>query len=326
MHVARAAHRRRVPEAFRDLLDGADDRLLAPRLVVDLEELGERQRRGDRPGPGPEVLRGERLAADLAQVLVDVVGGDVAPRAIGVDVLEQLLAGELLDLSHQRREAAIPHVDLVLLAALAAEGEADLGAGDLDVAVPHRRQAVAAVLARVLVVPDTDEGRLQQAHDQRQHLLARQAAATQVAIGPPPDPRQRPRELDQAPVLRLVAHLAPARVVAVLLAPARVAAGGLDVPAPDRADPDVGPCRRNGQGLEPRDALGIGDALLIGPEVGEPLAGAAPPYAGAVIGDVAEPCLLGMQLGIVRLKRHLEAPIQATDVPASPPRRSSCHP
>ena len=91
---------------------------------------GERQRRGDGAGPGPEVLRGEVVAGDLAQVVVHVVGADVAPRAVLVDVLEQLLAGQLLALPDERGQAAVAHVDLVLLAALAAEAEADLAPRD----------------------------------------------------------------------------------------------------------------------------------------------------------------------------------------------------
>ena len=64
----------------------------------------------------------------------------------------------------------------------------------------------------------------------RQHLLARQAGAAPGRASTRSRMRGRARgEGEHAVVLGLVAHLAPARVVAVLLAPARVAAGGLDV-------------------------------------------------------------------------------------------------
>ena len=61
--------------------------------------------------------------------------------------------------------------------------------------------------------------------------FSRGSPLAQVGAGALADARQRLRERDQPAVLRLVAHLAPARVIAVLLAPARVAAGGLEMPA-----------------------------------------------------------------------------------------------
>src|SRR5690606_11994550 len=132
-------------------------------------------------------------------------------------------------------------------------------------------EAVAPILAGVLVVADANERLLQQSHDQGEHLLAREAASSEVALGPASDAGERPCELDEAPVLRLVPHLAPARVVSVLLAAAGIAARGLDVPALDRADPDVGPCRRDGQAVEPSHPVGIGDALPIDADVVEAL-------------------------------------------------------
>ena len=115
------------------------------------------------------------------------------------------------------------------LAALALELEAQLGALHLDVRVAQRGQAVAVVAARVVVVADADQRGLQQVHDGGQHLLARQAATRHVLRDALADGRQRPRELHHVLVLRAVAHLAETRVVAVLLAAARVAPGGLQV-------------------------------------------------------------------------------------------------
>ena len=58
---------------------------------------------------------------------------------------------------------------------------------------------------------------------------------------------QRLAEVEHAFVLRAVAHLAPARMVAVLLAAPVVAAGRLDVAVGVGADPDIGPGRRDRQ-------------------------------------------------------------------------------
>src|SRR5207248_5189623 len=88
--------------------------------------------------------------------------------------------------------------------------------------------------------------------------LARPPPAAHVARDPPAQPGQGLGELDHAAVLVLVPDLAPAVVVAVLLAPARVPAGGLDVPTRTGADPDLGPRRRDGQ---PANALECGFGL-----------------------------------------------------------------
>jgi hypothetical protein len=115
----------------------------------------------------------------------------------------------------------------------------DLAAVDLDVAVAQRGQAVGLVFAGVLVVADAHHGRFQQVDDGGQHFFARQAGQRQRAVDFLADQRQGLAELDHAFVLDLVARLAPFGVVAVLLAPARVAPGGLQVAVGLRADPDI---------------------------------------------------------------------------------------
>src|SRR4029078_318562 len=120
-------------------------------------------------------------------------------------------------------EALVGEVDVVLDAALAAKREAYAAAADVNVSVPERRQPERAVGARVLVVADANERLLEQLDDEREDLVARQARAPEILGRPPPDRRQRLREADHAVVLRVVANRAPARMIAVLLASARVA-------------------------------------------------------------------------------------------------------
>src|SRR6185503_13169592 len=129
----------------------------------------------------------------------------------------------------------IGDVDLAHLASLAAEPEGDAGPVDLDVALAHGRQPEGLVLARVLVVPDADARLVEQADDRRHDAGLAQRAPRHVPVDLPPDPRKRLAEGDHAAVLDLVPHRAPARVVAVLLAPASVPAGGLEVPVRRRA-------------------------------------------------------------------------------------------
>jgi hypothetical protein len=178
-------------------------------------------------------------------------------------------------------------------AALAAEFELDLAAVDADVAVAQRRQAEGFVGARVLLVPDPHHGRLQQVDDRRQHFFARQAGQFQGAVDFGADRGQRLAEVDHALVFRLVAHAAPFRMVAVLLASARVAARGLQVAVGLRADPDIGPGRGNHERLDALERGFVRDRLALGREVAEAILARFAPDAGLVVVDVAQAGSLG---------------------------------
>ena len=145
------------------------------------------------------------------------------------------------------------------LAAFAAELELDRAAVDLDMMMANGGQAEALVVARVLGIADPDERGLEQTHHGRQHPLARQAWAAQVGIHARPDLRQCPREHQDPVELVGIADLPPLLVVAVLLAPARIASGRLEMAARMRADPHGGPCRRDRQPAQPRQLLALGD-------------------------------------------------------------------
>jgi hypothetical protein len=87
------------------------------------------------------------------------------------------------------------------------------------VPVAHRRQPERAVLLGVLAVAHADERPLQEADDEREHLLARQPGTGEIALDARADARQRFAEEEDAAVLGLVPLRAETRVVAVLLAP-----------------------------------------------------------------------------------------------------------
>ena len=127
MHIAAAAHRPGVAELLRDRLDGARDILLARRGRVDDVQFLEGRGGQHRPGPGTEVLRGELGAGDVTQVRVDVLGRDPLARAVGVEVLEQHLAGQVLAALDGAGEAAVLQGDLLPDAALGAEPEPQRG-------------------------------------------------------------------------------------------------------------------------------------------------------------------------------------------------------
>src|SRR5205814_2026235 len=85
-----------------------------------------------------------------------------------------------------------------------------------------------------------------------------------------------------------VAHAPPLRVIAILLATARVAARRLKMAARVCADPHVFVSRRNSEGLEARQCVAIGYFGAVGPHVSEAVAAAPAPNAGLAIAHVNE--------------------------------------
>src|SRR3546814_2673514 len=114
------------------------------------------------------------------EVVVDVGRADVVALALLVDVLEQLLTGDVLARLDDPREPPVAQFDLLALAALRPKLEDQFRAVDVDMPVPHRGQAEGAVVAGVFVVADADQRRLEQANDRGEDLFARQAGAGHV--------------------------------------------------------------------------------------------------------------------------------------------------
>ena len=79
-------------------------------------------------------------------------------------------------------------------------------------------------------------------------------------------------ELHHMFVFGALADLTKKRMVAVLLAPFGIAARGLDVPIRRRADPDVGPGRRDGERLDAPENVSLCQPGTIRPRVGEAFA------------------------------------------------------
>ena len=101
---------------------------------------------------------------------------------------------------------------------------------------------------------------------------------------------QDPGEVDQPVELGVVASCPPAHVVAVLLATPRVAAGRLEVAVRARADPHVGPRRRDGQAPDPLERVWIADEPTIGVAIGEAPPGPAARDPRSGVAGVAQPC------------------------------------
>ena len=148
--------------------------------------------------------------------------------------------------------------------------------------VPHRRQPERPV--------DRSRTRRCRRGSASSRAAARPSASTfsrgrpgrrEIGRGPPADRRQRLGEADQAVVFRLVADFAPLRVIAVLLPPARIAAGRLEVAARvrsrSRRPSTPAESRARGSARAPAAFLTV-PALRA--NVTKPRAGAHPPDAG----------------------------------------------
>ena len=296
--VALAADGGGVAEALGDLLDGFDDVAFGLRggaggLVGAEQDAGE-----DGACPGAEVLGGEVLLGDAAEVLVDVGGVDGVVVALAVEVLEELVAREVFAAADDFGEAAVVEVDGVVDAALALKGKGDVGAFDFDVLGAHGGEAVGLVFAGVLDVADADEGSFHEADDGGEDLFAGEAGEGEIVVDLLADAGEGLAEEGHALVLGFVAGFAPAWVVAALLASAGVAAGGLEVAVGVGADPDVGPGGRDDEALNAAEDFGIADGFAVRIDVAEGGAGALAADAGAGVGDVAEACGFGGGDGI----------------------------
>ena len=242
--------------------------------------------------PGAEVLGADVAPGERAQIGIDVIRGDRLALAGGVEVLEQLLAGQVAAALDDVRKARLGERDDVLDAALAAEAEAQRRAVDLHVAAAQRGKAVRAVRAHVFVVADADQRLVEERDDRGEELPPAQRRRAQIVLEALAQSGQHFAELQHAAEFRLVARVAVGRVIAVLLSPARVARRGLDVAAGIRADPDIGPSRRERQCVQPFPNLAIGDPAAVGRVVSPAAADAPAPDAARAVRDVAQPGLL----------------------------------
>ncbi len=283
-----------------------DDVLLGLRLVLRRAHAAQEIAGEHGARPGAEVLRGEVLAGDFAQVFVDVGGVDGVTLAFFVNVLEELVPGEVFTLLDDACEAAVLQADGVVDLALTLEAEGDLRAVDLDVLVAQRGQAVAAVFLGVLLIPDADVRLLHEADDGGEHLFARKAGEAQVLLHALANQGQRLRELDHALILGFVADLAPPGMVAALLAAPGIAAGGLEMAVGDGADPDAGPGGRDDERTDAAQRVFVMDGRPTRRGVTKTLSAADAANARLGVGDVAETGCLRRFFRIRRLNQRVE--------------------
>src|SRR6267378_2233142 len=313
--VVLAAHGARVAETLRHGVDRADHVALRFALALRRSQQKKLPCREHSARPGPEVLRRDVPAGDLAKIGVHIVRRYGLALAGGVDVLEQLLPGEVLALLDDAREAPVGDRHRVIDSALAAEAEKQFRALDLDVTLAQGGEAEGAVRARVLVVANADQRLVEQHHHGSEDLAPREVPGAQIALHAFADLGEDFAELEHAAEFRLVARLAVQGMVAVLLAAARVARSRLDVPFGVRAYPDVGPGRRNREGV---DALALGlvrDALAVRCVEDPALSRALAPDAGDAVGAVAHARAPGRLAMLIDARRDHRQPAPGWTAP-----------
>jgi len=127
--------------------------------------------------PRAEILGGETFAVaahHLAQVVVDHAGVDGLSLALVVDILKQLLTGQLLALADDARQPAVVEHQLLHPAALALEREERAAVlQELHVTIAQCREPVGLVRPRVLFVADAQQRVVEQPHDGGKHFVLR---------------------------------------------------------------------------------------------------------------------------------------------------------
>jgi hypothetical protein len=154
------------------------------------------------------------------------------------------------------------------------------------VAVAKRRQPERIVRSDVFLVADPHQRLIEEHHDAGQHLLAAEAGAGEVPGDGAADAGQRAAEPPQVFELLAVPPLAEPGVIEVLLSPAGIASGGLQVPVTMRTDPNVLPGGWNDELLNAGQHAGRADRLTARVHVLKRLARADAADAKLLVADI----------------------------------------
>src|SRR4051812_10958580 len=128
-------------------------------------------------------------------------------------------------------------------------------------ALAHRGQPVGLVLDRVVLGADPEEPAVEQPDRTGENPVPGDRPLPEIPLHPVAQLRQRVREVEHVLELLPVPALAPAVVVAVLLAAASIHAGRLDVAEGVGADPDLLPGGWDRERPDAREKLPVLDPL-----------------------------------------------------------------
>ncbi len=191
-------------------------------------------------------------------------------------------------------------------------------------AIAQSSEAIALIGLRILLVADTHQRRFQQACNRRQHFLARHPVTREIPLHLRPDPRQYPAEQQHLPVFAFIADLTPTRMVAILLAAARIPPDRLQVPVRIGTNPHIFVSRRDGELADPGQRVLIADLAAIGMAIAKSRACTNPGNTWLAVADIAQPGRLrrfsqGLKAGggdWRRLCGHAKGPAKARPEPS----------
>src|SRR5579859_2111714 len=176
----------------------------------------------------------------------------------------------------------------MFLSTFAPEMEMYLSSCHFDMAATQGGQSIRVVLAHIFLVPHANERGIEQAHNRRQHFYIGQARQRKVARNSLADSWKRLTKGDHAIILGLVAHLSPARMIAVLFAPFGIPPGCLKVSFRRRAYPHIFPCRRYADFLNAFQLSRVMNRLAIQSHIAEVFPHALAPYPRLSIAHITQ--------------------------------------
>jgi hypothetical protein len=296
VHIAFAADGGCIAEPHRNGLDRTPHIHLCLGLIGGRLDGTESHCRQHRPCPGAEILGRDVRAGDVPQIIVDIGRADRSHDLIVVDILKEVLPGEILDRADDAGDAPIPHAQAPSLPALTVEVETQLGALHLQVTRAQGGEAIAGVVLCVFAVADADQRLVEEAHNRGQDLLARGSSQRHVLVDALSNAREQPGKFAETLILVAVTDVAPTRVIEVLLAAPRIPPRGLNVTVCSGADPHVGPRGWNCKGPDPLQSGRSADRLACRRPIAETGAGRLPANARLQVRDIGEPGGTGVRL------------------------------
>jgi len=299
MNIIGAAGCNAVSQLRRGDFGGGDDILLCLGVGRAPAEIAQSDGAFHSSGPRAKIARRERLACGIPQVIVHITGRNATRSSGLIDVLKQMLAGQVVTLPHNPCQAPVCDLHLVLHSALAGEVEAERRALYLHVLVAKCGQAVGVVFGSRFFIADPHPRYVQQPYEGRQQFLPRHPRQRQILIHLRAGSRNRRRHLRHPFELRQTANLAIRRMIPVLSAPPRVITDGLEVTERIAANPDLRPRRRKNQRANARQRFRIPDRLAV-IEIDESLPAFLTDNSGALMAAVAKAC---NGRGLLRIER-----------------------
>jgi hypothetical protein len=161
-------------------------------------------------------------------------------------------------------------------------------AGYVDMIVAERGQSEGIVLPRIVVIANSDRHSIKKMHDGSEDFLLRHPAATEILLDLRADARKRGSEGGHAGELRLISDLTIRIVIAILLAPPRVAPHCLQVAVVAWANPHFGPCRRNDQAADSFERRCVRNSSAIRIQILESSAYSLAHDSGLAVGNVTK--------------------------------------